>query len=232
MLFKRVLLKLSGETFASANYSIAQDAVLRTANEIKVATENENLEIAVVVGAGNIWRGAGKFVERVAADKIGMMSTVVNSLVLSEALNSIGVRSEVFCANGVSGFVQNFDSKKVVNCIENKVLAVLGGGTGNPFFTTDTAAALRAAEINAGIILKATQVDGIYSADPKKDSKAMKFETLKFHEILDKNLKIMDIEAFSLCQKYGIRICVFDFYKNGNLKKILCGEKIGTIVEG
>ncbi|BAG13887.1 uridylate kinase [Endomicrobiia bacterium] len=232
MAAKRVLLKLSGESLSDGSSSISANSLLRTVNEIKSAVTCSRVQLAVVIGAGNIWRGACKFIERVTADKMGMLVTVMNSLALSDALAKAGMKSNLFSANGVSGFAENFNREKVIRCIEQgNTTVIFAGGTGNPFFTTDTTAALRAAEIKADMLLKATQVDGVYSADPKKNKDAVKFNSLTFKEALDKHLKIMDYEAFSLCMQTNISITVFDFYKDGNLKKVLNGEKVGTIVE-
>lgn len=227
---KRVLLKLSGEALSGAGQSINEESLNRTAEEIKSACSANVIELAIVIGAGNIWRGAGKTVERVTADKMGMTATVMNALALGDALKKAGLKSKVFCARGVSGFARNFDRDEVVRHIEDGYIVIFAGGTGNPYFTTDTTAALRAAEINANILLKATQVDGIYSDDPKKNKDAVKFDSLTFKEAIDKHLKIMDTEAFSLCMQTNISISVFDFYKNGNFRKALSGEKIGTTV--
>ncbi|MDR3274877.1 MAG: UMP kinase [Endomicrobium sp.] len=230
MPIKRVLLKLSGETFSDSSSSISKNSLARIVNEIKSAVSSK-VQLAIVIGAGNIWRGTDKFIERVTADKMGMLATVMNSLALSDALEKAGIKSSVFSANGISGFAENFNGEKVIRCIEKGNIVIFAGGTGNPFFTTDTAAALRAAEIKADMLLKATQVDGVYDADPKKNKYAVKFDSLTFKEALDRHLKIMDIHAFSLCMQTNIPITVFDFYKDGNLKKVLNDEKIGTLVE-
>ena len=227
---KRVLLKLSGEALSGDGQSINEKSLGRTAAEIKSACAANVVQLAIVIGAGNIWRGAGKVIERVTADKMGMTATVMNALALGDALKNAGLKSKAFCASGVSGFVKNFDRDEAVRCIEKGYIIIFAGGTGNPYFTTDTTAALRAAEIKADILLKATQVDGIYDDDPKKNKKAVKFDKLTFKEAIDKNLKIMDTEAFSICMQADISISVFDFYKNGNFRKILNGEKIGTKV--
>ncbi|MCL1972627.1 MAG: UMP kinase [Endomicrobia bacterium] len=227
---KRVLLKLSGESLSGEGQSINEKSLNRTAAEIKAAFAASVIELAIVIGAGNIWRGAGKTVERVTADKMGMTATVMNALALGDALKNIGLKAKVFCARGVSGFAKDFDRDEVIRCINKGYIIIFAGGTGNPFFTTDTTAALRAAEIKADVLLKATQVDGIYDDDPKKNKDAVKFDKLTFKEAIEKNLKIMDAEAFSLCMQTGISISVFDFYKDGNFRKILNGEKIGTAV--
>jgi len=228
---KRVLLKLSGESICDGLSSISESSLLRTVNEIKSAISCSEVQLAIVVGGGNIWRGAGKFIERVTADNMGMLATVINSLALNGALTKIGVRSSIFSANGVSGFIENFDKKKVISYIERGDVIIFAGGTGKPFCTTDTTAVLRAMEIKADMLLKATQVDGVYNVDPKNDKNAVKYDFLTFKEALDKHLKIMDTEVFSLCMHSNISIIVFDFYKDGNLRKVLNGKKIGTTVE-
>ncbi|MCA6069690.1 MAG: UMP kinase [Endomicrobium sp.] len=228
---KRALLKLSGEAFSSDLSLISESSLSRTVKEISFAVLDNEIQLAIVVGAGNIWRGAGKFIERVTADKMGMLATVMNAFALNDSLLKAGIKSIVFSARGVSGFAENFNREKVIGSMEQGKVVVFAGGTGNPFFTTDTTAALRAAEIKANILLKATQVDGVYSADPKKDKDAIKYDSLTFQEALDKHLKIMDYEAFSLCMRTNVIIKVFDFYKDGNLKKVLNDDKIGTTVE-
>jgi uridylate kinase len=231
MRFKRVLLKLSGETLSDDKYPISENSLLSAAEEIKFAVDGEDLELAIVVGAGNLWRGEGKFIERTSADKMGMLATAMNSLALSCALNKVGLKTKIFSAFGVCSFIENFDKFTALQALKEKHIVVFAGGTGNPFFTTDTTAALRAAEIEAGVVLKATQVDGIYNADPHKVQNAVKFDKLTYQEALNKKLNIMDAEAFSLCMKTKVSIVVFDFYKKGNLAKVLNGEKIGTTVE-
>ncbi|GHT50613.1 uridylate kinase [Endomicrobiia bacterium] len=232
---RRVLLKLSGESLSNGDglSPISVKCLSRTANEIKSAVADGRTQLAIVIGAGNLWRGAGKSIERVAADQMGILATIMNSLALNDALTKAGMQSKIFSASGViSNFVENFNKEKVIECIERGNIIIFAGGTGNPFFTTDTAAVLRAAEIEADILLKATQVDGVYDADPRENRAAVKFDSLTFQEALDKRLKIMDVEAFSLCMRMNRPITVFDFYKDNNLKKILDGEKIGTIVGG
>jgi uridylate kinase len=229
---KRVLLKLSGESLSDGLSSVSEISLSRTVKEINSVVSDGSVQLAIVVGAGNIWRGEeGKFIERVTADKMGMLATVMNSLALNDALLKIGVKSVVFSAVGVSGFVESFSTGKVIRYMNQGNVVIFAGGTGNPFFTTDTTAALRAAEIKADVLLKATQVDGVYDADPRKNRDAVKYDSLTFQEALDKHLKIMDSEAFSLCMQTKIAIKVFDFYKDGNLKKVLNGDKIGTSVE-
>ena len=230
MAVRRVLLKLSGESVADEKSPISDKSLQRTVAEIKSACAANVIQLAIVIGAGNIWRGAEKNIDRVTADKMGMVATVMNAMALNDALIQADIKSRIFSAYGVCGFTENFNREKAVRSLEGGYTVIFAGGTGNPFFTTDTTAALRAAEIKADMLLKATQVDGIYSADPKKDSAAVKFDTLAFSEAIEKRLKVMDAEAFSLCMQTKISISVFDFYKDGNLRKVLNGEKIGTIV--
>jgi len=230
MSVKRVLLKLSGEALSDAKSSISEENLNRTVAEIKSACSSNVVQLAIVIGAGNIWRGAGKNVDRTSADKMGMLATVMNALALNDILNRENLRAKTFTAAGVSSFVEEFNKEKAIKYLEDGYITIFAGGTGNPYFTTDTTAALRAAEIKADIILKATQVDGVYSADPKKDANAVKYDKLTFKEAIDKQLKIMDSSAFALCMESNIEISVFDFYKDGNLRKILNGEKIGTLI--
>jgi uridylate kinase len=229
---KRVLLKLSGESLSDSSSSISEKSLFRITKEIKSVVDKASAQLAIVIGAGNIWRGGGKFIERVTADKMGMLATVMNSLALNDSLVKAGIKSTVFSACGVSDFVEKFNREKTLECLNQGYVVIFAGGTGNPFFTTDTASALRSAEINADILLKATQVDGVYSADPKKDKSAVKYDVLTFQEALNKRLAVMDAEAFSLCMEARISIIIFDFYKDGNLQKVVSGEKIGTRVEG
>ena len=226
---KRVLLKLSGETLADNDSPICTQSLQNIANEIKTVLHNE-LELSIVVGAGNFWRGAGKQINRVSADKIGMLATVMNAIAISESLKTNGIKSVVLCASGVTNFCETFSQQKADKYLNEGYVVIFAGGTGNPFFTTDTTAALRASEIKADIILKATQVDGVYTADPKKDKTATKYDKISYQEAINKNLKIMDISAFLLCMENNIEIYVFDFYKKGNLKKVLDGQSIGTSI--
>ena len=226
---KRVLLKLSGETLSGNGKSICSESLQKVVDEIK-SVLSKKVELSIVVGAGNIWRGAGKEIDRVSADKMGMLATVMNAIAISEGLKSNGIKSVALAASGVSNFCETFSQAKADKYLKEGYVVVFGGGTGSPFFTTDTTAALRACEIKADILLKATQVDGVYSADPKKDPKAKKYDKITYSEAINKNLKIMDISAFLLCMENDIDIYVFDFHKKGNLKKVLSKQKIGTIV--
>jgi uridylate kinase len=228
---KKVLLKLSGESLSNSSSLISVESLIRTVNEIKDAITS-HVQLAIVIGAGNIWRGADQFIDRVTADKMGMLATVMNALALSDSLYKVGIKSKIFSANGVSGFVDSFKYDKVIKHMECGDIVIFAGGTGNPFFTTDTTAALRAAEIKADLLLKATRVDGVYNTDPKKHNNAIKFDSLTFKEALSKRLEIMDAEAFALCMQTNISVIVFNFYEDGNLKNILSGKKIGTYISG
>ncbi|MDR0485104.1 MAG: UMP kinase, partial [Elusimicrobiota bacterium] len=210
--------------------NIDAESLNRVVFEIKSALENNSVELAVVIGAGNIWRGGGKSIDRVNADKIGMLATLMNALSLKDAFKKAAIENEVFAPNNFSVFAENFDSDRVVKSLTEGKIVIFAGGTGSPFFTTDTGAALRALEIKADLILKATQIDGVYSADPKKDAKAVKYGHLTFDEAIEKNLQIMDAEAFAMCRRGNIPIRVFNFYEKLNLKKVLGGENIGTLI--
>jgi uridylate kinase len=229
-MLKRVLLKLSGESLSESSLSISPVALEKVSGQIKDALKDNLIELAIVVGAGNIWRGASKGMDRVRADKIGMLATVMNSIALKDELIRTGLKSEVFAARGISSLVKEYDNERVIDYLQKGYIVILAGGTGNPFFTTDSGAALRAAEIKAEIVLKATQIDGVYNDDPKKNPAAIKFDKLTFDEALKNHLKIMDETAFAICQEANIKIMVFDFYKSGNLKKVLSGQNIGTVV--
>lgn len=226
---KRVVLKLSGETLSGTAGCIDSKSLKTIVEEIKPVVD-KGIELAIVVGAGNIWRGAGKELDRVAADKMGMLATAINAIAVSEVLKNNNINSIVLSASGVTGFSETFSQRKAEKYLSKGYVVVFAGGTGNPFFTTDTTAALRASEIKADILIKATQVDGIYTDDPKKNPSAVKYDKITYREALDKKLKIMDASAFVLCMENHIAIYVFDFHKKGNLQKILSNENIGTIV--
>jgi uridylate kinase len=230
MHYKRILLKLSGETLVgNSSYGIASDSLNNLAAEIKPLFE-QSVEIAIVIGAGNIWRGAGKSVERVTADYMGMLATIMNCLALRDVLEKNGIPCSVQSAIDVSKVAELYRHDRAKECLKNKEVVILAGGTGNPFFTTDTTAALRAAELQVDVLLKATQVDGVYDDDPKKNPQAKRYETVTFTEAIEKRLRIMDTTAFSLCRDNNMSIIVFDFHKKGNLFKVISGEKIGTLV--
>lgn len=229
MKYRRILLKLSGEAFSKGTVPFEFDSIDYVVEEIKSIANQ--VEIGVVVGGGNIWRGAKrKEIQRVASDYIGMYATVLNGLVLKEKLKVFGIEADVFSAIS-SGHGLLADEPELVNkTLNSKNIAVFVGGTGHPYLTTDTAAALRAVEICAEVLIKATQVDGIYDSDPKENPHAKIYKFLSYDEALKKNLKVMDATAFSLCRDNNLPIIVYNLYRKGSLKKILLGEEIGTIV--
>lgn len=231
--YKRILLKLSGEALmGELSYGIDINRVKQYANEIREIHE-KGLEVAIVIGGGNIHRGlsaeqAG--MDRVQADYMGMLATVINSMALQDALEKIGLKTRLLTAIKMEQICEPFIRRRAVRHLEKGRIVIFGAGTGNPYFTTDTAASLRAIEINADAVLKGTRVDGIYTADPEKDPTAKKFEKISFTEVYAKNLNVMDMTAFTLCQENNLPIIVFDMNKKGNLKKIADGESIGTLV--
>jgi uridylate kinase len=230
MKYKRILLKLSGESLGGASGAgINTASIENIASEIKEALR-PGVQLAIVVGGGNIWRGAGKEIERVTADYMGMLATVINALALRDILETNGIPAKIQSAFEISKFAELYTPKKTIEYLKKGFVVVLAGGTGNPYFTTDTTAALRAVEIKAEILFKATQVDGIYDRDPKKNPRAKRYSVISCAEAIQKNLKVMDVTAFSLCKDNKLPIIVFDFYKKGNLAKALAGREIGTLV--
>jgi len=233
MLHKRILLKLSGEALmGDNNHGIDPSRLDNYAKEIKQIHE-EGVEIAIVIGGGNIFRGvsgASKGMDRVQADYMGMLATVINGLALQTSLEDNDVPTRFQTAIKIEAIAEPFIKRKATRHLEKGRVVIFGCGTGNPFFTTDSAAVLRAIEINADVILKGTRVDGIYDTDPEKNKNAIKFNSLSFDEVLKKGLKIMDTTAFTLSQENNLPIIVFDMNTNGNLKKIINGEPIGTRV--
>ena len=233
MSFKRILLKLSGEALlGDRQYGIDPKRIAQYAKEIKYIVE-QGLEIAVVIGGGNIFRGvsaASNGMDRVQADYMGMLATVINGLALQSALEECNVQTRLQTAIKIEAISEPYIKRKAIRHLEKKRVVIFGGGTGNPFFTTDSAAVLRAIEINADVILKGTRVDGIYDSDPEKNENAIKFDYLSFKNVLDKDLKIMDSTAFTLSKENNLPIIVFNMNKAGNLLKLINGEKIGTTV--
>ncbi len=231
--YKRILLKLSGESLmGEKQHGIDEKRLQEYAGQIKEIA-GLGVQIGIVIGGGNIFRGlsgASKGFDRVKGDQMGMLATVINSLALQTALLSIGVKSVVFTAVAIESVGERFSKDAVLQYLENGTVCIFAGGTGNPFFTTDTASALRAAEIEAGALLKGTRVDGVYTADPEKDKSAVKYAALTFDEAYVKNLKVMDLTAFTLCKENNIPLVVFDMNKPGNLYRIVTGEKVGTLV--
>jgi uridylate kinase len=234
MTYKRILLKLSGESLmGEKQFGIDNARLVDYAHEIKEIW-NSGTEIAIVIGGGNIFRGvqaAEGGMERTQGDYMGMLATMINSMALQSALESIDVPTRLQSAIEMKAIAEPFIKRRAVRHLEKKRVVIFGAGTGNPFFTTDTAASLRAIEIEADVILKGTRVDGIYTADPEKDKTAKKYETITFDEVYQKELEVMDMTAFTLCKENKLPIIVFDMNKKGNLSKIIKGDKVGTTVE-
>ena len=229
--YHRVVLKLSGETLGRMDgESVSPTVLTRIAHQIK-EVKDLGIQLAIVIGGGNIWRGSySRKIERATSDYMGMLATVINGLALQDALEKVGVMTRVQTAIEMQEVAEPFIRRRAVRHFEKGRVVVFVGGTGNPYFSTDTAAALRASEIGADVILKATNVDGIYDSDPKKNPRAKKFDHINYHDALRKRLKIMDSTAFSLCMDNHVPIVVFDMFKDGNLKRAILGKKIGTIV--
>jgi uridylate kinase len=234
MKYKRILLKISGESLMGENqFGIDNKVLTRYANEIKSVVA-QKVQIAVVIGGGNIFRGlqaAEGGMDRVQGDYMGMLATVINSMALQAALEGMGVFTRLQSAIKMEAICEPFIRRRAVRHLEKGRVVIFGAGTGNPYFTTDTAASLRAIEIEADVILKGTRVDGIYTADPEKDKKAKKFDKITFEEVYKRDLKVMDMTAFTLCQENNLPIIVFDMNKKGNLMKVVKGDNVGTIVE-
>jgi uridylate kinase len=230
--YKRVLLKISGEYLSGKEgFGIDQNTVRRLASEIKRTRDVLKIEIAIVIGGGNIFRGSfAKGMDRVSADYMGMLSTVINALALQDALEKQGVYTRVLTAIEMQKLAEPFIRRRAVRHLEKGRLVIFAAGTGNPYFTTDTAAALRAVEIGAGVVLKGTNVDGVYTADPKKDKAAKKFSKISYLNVIKKRLRVMDTTAISLCMENNIHIIVFDLSKKDSIINAICGTSIGTIV--
>jgi len=233
--YTRVLLKLSGESLAGdQGYGIDPKTINAIAREISEVVA-QGVQLALVIGGGNIFRGlaaSSKGMDRASADYMGMLATMINSLALQDALEKAGVATRVQSAIAMAEVAEPYIRRRAVRHLEKGRVVIFGAGTGNPYFTTDTAASLRAMEINAQVILKGTKVDGVYSADPKKDPDAVKLPELTYIEVLKKGLQVMDATAISLCMDNKLPIIVFDLTVEGNIKKVIGGEKIGTIVQG
>lgn len=231
--FKRVLLKLSGESLAAGQgYGISTQRLEEYARQIKEAVSN-GIEVAIVIGGGNIFRGlqgASRGFDRVKGDQMGMLATVINSLALSSALEAIGQPAEVLTAIAMHPIGKHYSKWAAIEAMKTGKVAILSCGTGNPFFTTDTGAALRGVEVEADVMLKGTRVDGIYTADPEKDPTATKFDRITYDEVYSRGLKVMDLTATALCKENGLPIIVFDMDTPGNLSKVLGGQNIGTLV--
>jgi uridylate kinase len=233
MEYNRILLKLSGEALmGQQQYGIDPVRLGNYAEEIR-AVVTENVEVAIVIGGGNIYRGmqgTSVGMDRVQGDYMGMLATVINSMALQAELEKKGIASKLLGGIAIEPICEAMSRRKAIEYLEEGYVVIISGGTGNPFFTTDTASALRAVEIGADAILKGTRVDGVYTADPEKDKSAVKYDTLSFDEAYEKSLKIMDLTAFTLCRENQLPIIVFDMNVTGNLVRIIRGEKVGTVV--
>ena len=231
--YKRVLLKLSGESLmGEQGYGIDTKRLGEYATQIKEIA-SQGVQVAIVIGGGNIFRGlsgASKGFDRVKGDQMGMLATVINSLALSSALEAVGQPAKVFTAVNMFPIGEHYSKWKAIEALNNGAVSILAGGTGNPFFTTDTGSALRGIEVEADVMLKGTRVDGIYTADPEKDPTATKFTEITYDEVYTRGLKVMDLTATALCKENNLPIVVFDMDTPGNLAKVIAGEPIGTLV--
>jgi len=233
MKYKRILLKLSGEALmGNKQFGIDNNRLAQYSREIKEITDM-GVELAIVIGGGNIFRGlqaAEGGMERTQGDYMGMLATVINGMALQSALEMLDLKTRLMSAIKMEQVAEPFIRRRAVRHLEKGRIVIFGAGTGNPYFTTDSAAALRAIEIEADVILKGTRVDGIYTADPEKDSSATKYSTITFDEVYEKGLSVMDLTAFTLCNENKLPIIVFDMNSPGNLKKVVVGEEVGTLV--
>ncbi|MGH9777869.1 MAG: UMP kinase [Candidatus Acidiferrales bacterium] len=231
--FKRVLLKLSGEAFAGPRgFGIDDDAIAGIAREVR-DVHALSVQIGIIVGGGNIFRGrtsVARGLDRVTADQMGMLATVINGLALQSALEKLDVRTRLMTAIGIHALAEPFIRRRAIRHLEKGRVVVFAGGTGNPYFSTDTAAALRAMEIGAEVILKATKVDGIYDADPKQVATAKMFDRISYMDVMNKSLEVMDGTAISLCRDHDLPIRVFNLSRSGNIKRVVLGEKVGSLV--
>lgn len=233
--YKRILVKLSGESLmGDKNFGFDTSVLSQFAKDIKEATDL-GVEVAVVIGGGNIYRGmneAESGIERAHGDYMGMLATVINGMALQASLEKIGVYTRLLSAIKMEQIAEPYIRRRAIRHVEKGRVVIFGAGTGNPYFTTDTAGSLRAIEIGADVILKGTRVDGIYSADPEKDKNAVLYDHISFQECIAKNLKVMDMTAFTLCMENNLPIIVFNMNKPGNLSRVVKGEKVGTLVTG
>jgi uridylate kinase len=233
MKYSRILLKLSGESLSGDGNNGISNQVLEEYAKQVVEIVTKGCEAAIVIGGGNIFRGLSgseSGFDRVKGDQMGMLATVINSLAFEGAIMKLGGKARVFTAVRMEPVGELYSRDKVTEAMKNGVICILSGGTGNPFFTTDTAAALRAVEIKVDVLLKGTRVDGVYTADPEKDSDARKFDNISFEEVIDRRLKVMDSTAFTMCRENNMPILVFDMNKQGNLMKVVKGVEIGTLI--
>jgi len=234
MQYKRILLKLSGEALmGDREHGIDPERLAIYAKEIKDIT-SKGVEVAIVIGGGNIFRGvagASNGMDRVQGDYMGMLATVINGLALQSALEDSGLKTRLLTAIKMEQIAEPYIKRRAVRHLEKGRVVIFGAGTGNPYFTTDTAAVLRAIEISADVILKGTRVDGVYTSDPEKDKGAIKYDTISYKDVMSKGLKVMDMTAFTLSKENNLPIIIFDMNKQGNLMKLIDGEKIGTLVD-
>lgn len=234
MKYNRILLKLSGESLqGTQKYGLSTDVLHSYAEQIK-AVVGTGVKVGIVIGGGNIFRGlqgARKGFDRVKGDQMGMLATIINSLALQSALEDNGVKAKVLTSIRMEPIGEYYSKAKALDYLEAGYVVIIGGGTSNPYFSTDSASALRGIELEADVMLKGTRVDGVYTADPEKDPAAEKFDEITFDEVYRRNLKVMDMTAFTLCRENGLRVIVFDMDTPGNLEKVLAGEKIGTLVK-
>jgi uridylate kinase len=233
--YRRILLKLSGEALmGKEDYGIDPDVIHRLAKEI-IEVQQAGVEIGVVIGGGNIFRGAGLAdggMDRVTGDHMGMLSTVINALAMQDALEKLGGKVRVMSAIKINEVCEDYIRRRAIRHLEKGRIAIFAAGTGNPFFTTDSAAALRAVEISAQLLLKATKVDGVYDADPKKKKDARRYEHLTYDDVIARDLKVMDTAAIALCRDYDMPLRIYDISRGGDLMRILKGQAIGTLVHG
>jgi len=233
MQYSRILLKLSGESLSgNGDYGISHNVLEEYAKEVIEVIKND-CEVAIVIGGGNIFRGLSgteSGLDRVKGDHMGMLATVINSLALESAIIRLGGKAKLFTSIRMEPVGELYNRDRVLEVMKTNTVCLLSGGTGNPFFTTDTAAALRAVEIRADVLLKGTRVDGVYTADPEKDSKAEKFEKVSFEEVISRRLKVMDSTAFTMCRENNMPMIVFDMNNSGNLLKLVNGKRVGTLV--
>jgi len=233
MKYRRILLKLSGEALMGGQqYGIDPERLSMYASEVKSVVDL-GVQVAIVIGGGNIYRGmqgAAKGMDRVQGDYMGMLATVINSMAIQAEIEKLGIHTRLLSGIAIDPIAESMSRRKAVEYLDENKVVIIAAGTGNPFFTTDTAAALRAVEIKADVILKGTRVDGIYSADPEKDKNAVRYETVTYREVYEKNLNIMDLTAFTLCRENKLPILVFDMNTSGNLLKVVKGENTGTLV--
>jgi len=233
MKYSRILLKLSGESLSGSGNQGISDTVLNDYAKQVIDVLNKGCEVAIVIGGGNIFRGLSgteSGFDRLKGDQMGMLATIINSLALESAIVRLGAKARVFTSIRMEPVGELYNRDRVVEAMKNNTICILSGGTGNPFFTTDTAAALRAVEIGASVLLKGTRVDGVYTSDPEKDSTAEKFDKISFEEVINRRLKVMDSTAFTMCRENNMPLVVFDMNKPGNLVKLIEGKTIGTLV--